>query len=400
MAAAIKRNKPSVDSDDDKVEPVKNWPRFLVMESIDDNNSLKKLSPFAVAKGIKGIAGEPKDVKVIRSGLLIEVTRKIHSDNLLKTTTFVAIPVRVTPHKFLNTRKGVIRCQELAGLTEEEITHELASQHVVHVKRIYVERGKKATNTYVLTFEAIELPDSIKIGYINARVSVYVPNPLRCFKCQKYGHGSNRCTGKEICSKCAGDHPVENCSSDTVCCANCTTARDHAASDRACPVYIKEKQVLVIKHTENITFPNARKKVESLTPSSPSYSSVVQADSKVTVSSVAVQTDLTWPQNQKTYSVLPQVNARSSQAASQTEQPTPSSSSEIPKSNQSKSTEPRKVKSNVNLNKQRVESRRGAVPPKDSISTSNKFESLERMETEEVPSSPVRPPPSPITAPT
>ena len=401
MATAPKRNKPSFDPDDDKAEPVKNWPRFLVMESVDENNPLKKLSPFAVAKGIKGIAGEPKDVKFIRTGLLIEVTRQTHSDNLLKTTTFVTIPVRVTAHKSLNTRKGVIRCQELAGLDEEEIQNELASQHVVHVKRIYVDRGKKATHTYIMTFEATELPRSIKIGYINARVGVYVPNPLRCFKCQKYGHGSNRCTGKEICSKCAGEHSVENCTSDIFCCANCTTDNDHTASDRACPVYIKEKKVLLIKHTENISFPDARKIVESQTPSSPSYSSVVQADSKVAVTSVAVQTDLTWPRNQKNYSVIPATNNSSSQTTSQTsDQPSPctSSTSESVKT----SSEPRKGKAAINLNRRKGDFRRTSVPPKDShISTSNRYNSLESMDTEEVHTSPAeaRPTPSPITAP-
>ena len=38
-----------------------------------DNGTLAKLSPFAIAKGIQGLAGEPKMVKKIKQGLLVEV---------------------------------------------------------------------------------------------------------------------------------------------------------------------------------------------------------------------------------------------------------------------------------------------------------------------------------------
>ena len=39
-----------------------NWPRFLIINSIEDG-ALTKLSPFAVQKAIVGLAGEPISVK-------------------------------------------------------------------------------------------------------------------------------------------------------------------------------------------------------------------------------------------------------------------------------------------------------------------------------------------------
>ena len=111
-----------------------NWPRFLVMRGTSSDTPLKNLSPFAIAKGIQGIAGEPKSVKSIAQGLLIEVSRKSHADNLLRTTKIAQIPVSVTAHRSLNSCKGVIRCRDLAGMAEEEICHELADQGAIHVK--------------------------------------------------------------------------------------------------------------------------------------------------------------------------------------------------------------------------------------------------------------------------
>jgi len=69
------------------------WPRFLVMESVDTNNPLSKLSPFVIEKAMKGLC-EVVDVKKLRSGaLLIEVSRAAQANNLLKQTSFASISV-------------------------------------------------------------------------------------------------------------------------------------------------------------------------------------------------------------------------------------------------------------------------------------------------------------------
>ena len=39
------------------------WPRYLVMNATDEGKPLSKLSPFAVHKGVKGIAGGDVTIK-------------------------------------------------------------------------------------------------------------------------------------------------------------------------------------------------------------------------------------------------------------------------------------------------------------------------------------------------
>ena len=97
------------------------WPRFLVIGSSSDE-ALKKLSPFAIQKGLEGLAGEPKSVKKLRSGsLLIECATEHHSKNLLKSKLLCNISINVTPHTTLNSSKGVVRSKDLEGVSEEEI---------------------------------------------------------------------------------------------------------------------------------------------------------------------------------------------------------------------------------------------------------------------------------------
>ena len=57
---------------------------------------------------------------------------------LRKITQFTDRPVRVSIHKALNSSRGVIRCRELSGMTEEEIKTELQEQGVVEVHRVTV----------------------------------------------------------------------------------------------------------------------------------------------------------------------------------------------------------------------------------------------------------------------
>jgi hypothetical protein len=38
------------------------WPHFFIMESTDKDQPLTAVSPFAIAKGIQGLAGQPKQL--------------------------------------------------------------------------------------------------------------------------------------------------------------------------------------------------------------------------------------------------------------------------------------------------------------------------------------------------
>ena len=49
------------------------------------------------------------------------------------------------------------------------------------------------TNTLFLTFGSPELPKEITVGHLKVKAALFVPNPIRCFNCNKSGHTSQRC---------------------------------------------------------------------------------------------------------------------------------------------------------------------------------------------------------------
>ena len=157
-------------------------------KSQEENKTLLiSFTPFAIHTGVQSLAGAPKSIKKLNSGdYLIEVTTKGHAVNLLKSQIFINCPVKITPHRSLNSSKGIIRCRELAGMRDPEICKELRDQGVTDVRRISVRRDgqNKPTNTFVLTFDTTVIPNRIFIGYMSTKVEIYIPSPLRCFNCQ------------------------------------------------------------------------------------------------------------------------------------------------------------------------------------------------------------------------
>ena len=270
-----------------------NWPRFLIIEAVSEG-ALNYLSPFAIHKALQGLAGELKSVKRIKNGrLLVECSKEHHSKCLLKSKIMCNIPIKVSAHTSLNSSKGVIRSRDLEGVSEDEMLDNLSSQGVSAVKRINIRRNNELvpTNTFILTFSKPLLPDSIKAGYLKIPIVPFIPNPLRCFKCHRYGHGENACRGKVTCARCGQvDHESKTCT-NTISCANCKGS--HFAYSRECPKWKQEKQVQQVRVEKQVSFPEARRLVETRSGAvaGTSYATAV----KVSTTNASVQTDLTWP---------------------------------------------------------------------------------------------------------
>ncbi|GFU05663.1 putative RNA-directed DNA polymerase from transposon X-element [Trichonephila clavipes] len=213
---------------------------FLILSL--PNCEMARKSPFVIHKAIIGIGGEPKSIKKLRSGdLLIETTSALES---------------------------VVSEPDLLSSSEAEILEGLSDQGVTQVRRISVKKDSSLfpTKNLILTFNSPKLPSNIKTGYLNCKVRPYIPNPLRCFKCQRFGHSQTSCRGQLTCSRCASvGHASTDCSLERKC-INCLQL--HPSDSKLCPKWKIEKQIQEIKTTHNISYPEARKLVVPQLPQS------------------------------------------------------------------------------------------------------------------------------------
>ena len=278
------------------------WPRFIVLAPVDETQPLTKLSPFLVEKHIYGKFGTVHKVTKMRSGsLLIEATRPAQARNILDTTSFMDIEVKASSHRSLNTSKGVIRDhgRDLYDMSENDIVMELRDQGVEAVSRFILKKDGKdiKTNTLFITFATPTPPAKLRIGYYNVDVKLYIPNPLRCYSCQEFGHSRKYCKKTPRCWKCGGEgHDGGECTSESSCCVNCKG--DHYSSSKNCPVWIVEKDIQRVKAEKAIPYGEARRLVTSSSPSSApsSYANAVKVSTvKVTPKrSIECQTPDFW----------------------------------------------------------------------------------------------------------
>ncbi|XP_055605615.1 uncharacterized protein LOC129753793 [Uranotaenia lowii] len=199
--------------------------------------------------------------------LLLKTVDRKQAEKLVKQSSLGGIPISIVEHGSLNNSIGTIFCYDLKMHKDEEILSELSSQGVTQVKRMQRKNSKgklEDTGSFILTFNLSNLPSSIDVGFYSCKVRQYIPNPLRCMNCLRFGHKKTQCKGNQICGSCAhlfhGDSECEK----KFCCINCQG--DHHALSKECPIYIDEYEIQKIKVSEKISMREARMKRRLQTP--------------------------------------------------------------------------------------------------------------------------------------
>ena len=255
-------------------------PRVLLFRGTETR--LSQLSPFHLQNGCDRF-GEVLRCTKLRDGA-IEVEFKSGSDaaRALKAVNFVysvkrdgkredvVVGMTVEPHKTKNFSRGVINCYDLRDISDDEIADGLEKDGVVTARRIMVKRGDQLvpTNNIILTFDRPDIPSTLRVGYVRVQVRPFVPSPMRCFRCHRFGHTQLHCKRRPACGKCSSeDHTRDECQSETVWCVNCGDGQiPHPAYAKGCPALAKEKEILSIMSTRKVSFREAREIYESSHP--------------------------------------------------------------------------------------------------------------------------------------
>ncbi|MES9994349.1 MAG: hypothetical protein ABW098_20560, partial [Candidatus Thiodiazotropha sp.] len=376
-------------------------PRFLVISSTEERQ-MSSVSPFVIEKVLNGIAGVPKSIKKLKSGdLLVEYVNKKQIESLLRLDKFFDLSVKVSLHGSLNSCKGVVRCPDLKGCSDQEILENMREQGVIGVRRIKVRRDGtlKDTNTFVFTFNTSVLPKQLKIAFLRVPVDVYIPNPLRCYQCQMFGHHEDRCKKETICANCG---QPQHCRDETDCknpakCYNCK--EDHPANSRQCQAWHTEKEILKVKYTRNISFPEARKIVDSYTAApGKSYASITKtAGATVSLVDAMTQTDpvLITPAPQSTSYNVASNEASAEEQLSQKQKAKQQKADKklekivrdsLVKHDKNKQHSADKTPDPKSRGKEKLESDRQPKGSDDPIRQHNRWSALEDMDAEESPS--------------
>lgn len=223
-----------------------------------------KIGLVALTTGLKKALGEVERAYPMRGGsrLLIQCKNKAQRDKALSVQTICKLEVSEVRMFGERRVKGVISGIPL-GEKVEDLMKAIKGGTVVSMRRLQAKRnGERVDSTSVLLeFKEAVLPERVMVGYMSFCVREYVPPPMRCYKCQRYGHIAKVCHSKQRCGKCGGEHEYGQCSDAEIKkCCNC--GGDHTAAYGGCPARKKAVVIQQVKTSRNLTYADAAKIVQ------------------------------------------------------------------------------------------------------------------------------------------
>jgi len=263
---------PSFSETSSRIQPKKGIQRdeqqstYLIIKNSDPLKNISSLNPFALHSTLKNKLGrQPESLRKLNNGtFLVEVDTEEQADILLKITEIQSEPVKIFKHPTLNNSTGVLRCTTFKGMSDKDILEQLTNQGIVEVKCL----TKKASEvngplTYLLSFSDSKPAFIDILGYKHPIIS-YFQKPLRCFKCNLYGHTNqvnSPCRRMHACPRCSTsykekcDHDEVNCSKPPKCIA---CSGDHDVRSSQCPVYRREIKIFRYAALSQISIAQAR----------------------------------------------------------------------------------------------------------------------------------------------
>ena len=215
-------------------EAVPPGPAYLYVKRVD-GGSLRHVNPFQIRRDIQeATQTDVQSAKTLRSGaLLVHTFTHYQTKRVLAISTLAKHRVTAILADSLNTAQGVLKCEALASLDNQEILQELAPQGVRMVERLRSRNPENPNPTIRVGFTGTSLPQTVECGYEIVQVDPWVPTARMCRNCWKCDHGTKWCRNPNpICGRCAGGHRTDGCQ-ESWNCAHC--GGPHPVWDKKCP---------------------------------------------------------------------------------------------------------------------------------------------------------------------
>ncbi|KAI2664043.1 Nucleic-acid-binding protein from transposon X-element [Labeo rohita] len=190
---------------------------------VDEGDSFGGMNPIQLTKSLNKEIGEIKSAKVLRNGALMIVCKDEKQQGKAIKMNIIngkKVECSKTYKKFT---KGVIT-GILVNVSVDDVKRNITNARVNEVRRLKVNRNGNMQDSLsvMINFDQEKLPEKVYIGFMCYDVRLYIPPPIRCFKCQRYGHVAVVCKGKQRCGKCSGEHEYGKCQEGTkLKCCNC-----------------------------------------------------------------------------------------------------------------------------------------------------------------------------------
>lgn len=249
----------------------------------NDEEGMRGIPPWAIWKAITDACRDtPNEMKKTSRGtkMIAECRSREMAENLCllsriqsRTKTF---KVETKENLQLGVKQGAVYIPDVACCDDEDdevVLQALKDQNPetgIESFRRLKKRDKEGklinTGTLVIAFRSNKLPVRISVFYLSALVREFLPDPMRCFRCLRFGHTAKFCKKNESEKLCVNCGQLAHVEMGEKChlkphCVHCNSD-SHNSAARQCSVFVYEKEIVQTKFKLNITWPQAREHVK------------------------------------------------------------------------------------------------------------------------------------------
>ena len=243
--------------------PAQSFPKYFLVK-FPGTDLDTGIDVLAVDRDLKNKIGTPDEIKKHnRDTLLVKVKSRHQGNSLSNLEKLASYDVSVSENRLMNQSRGTVYSETMSNSTVDQLLNALSGQNVVNIERMKtrVNHNLVDTHRYIITFNQTEIPRTISLtDWHHELVELYVPRPMRCTKCQRFGHTHKRCrSNQSVCVQCGCEGHIMSQCNDSPKCVNC--GKEHRASSNKCQVYIYKSEVLATQAKRNCTFREAEEQV-------------------------------------------------------------------------------------------------------------------------------------------
>lgn len=111
-----------------------------------------------------------------------------------------------------------------------------------------------------ITFREYMLPNKLNLFQVPFRVYYFIPQPLLCKSCKRFGHLKKHCKAPNTCQKCFNVHEGE-CTTPVKNCRYCENA-SHKTGNRECPETITQRELRKLMTINRISYKEAESRLD------------------------------------------------------------------------------------------------------------------------------------------
>ena len=242
------------------------WPRFLIFKTETDISAAKFENLLLSKYPTREMTFRP----ISRKEWLVEATTKAQSESYQSLNNMNGLKVSVERHDKLNSIEGSVilpHNNDCDGLPNEALLLNSLKIRYPNVENVQVyEIPNKRNPTRKLRiakikFEGQFLPPNIKIEGQRRELIPFIPKPLQCKNCSKYGHTQTRCRNSSICAFCSSEEHVTTWNCGPPKCCNC--GQDHHARSKVCPFYIYNTELKLLVSRSGMSIQEAKQELKA-----------------------------------------------------------------------------------------------------------------------------------------